>query len=76
MAKTTLFKNNQTQAVRIPAQMAFPPEVKSVEIVAEGKARLIVPSDAVWDSFFDGPEVSKDFMDTRDQPQDQERPGF
>ncbi len=76
MAKTTLFKNNRTQAVRIPAGLAFPPDVNSVEIVAEGKARLITPSDAVWDAFFDGPRVSPDFMETRDQPADQERAGF
>lgn len=76
MARTTLFKNNQSQAVRIPAQMAFPPEIKTVEIVVEGNARVIVPSDTVWDSFFDGPGVSEDFMTERDQPQDQERTGL
>ncbi|MGN6319286.1 MAG: AbrB/MazE/SpoVT family DNA-binding domain-containing protein, partial [Trinickia sp.] len=29
-----------------------------------------------WDSWFDGEEVSPDFMSMRDQPGDQEREGF
>ncbi len=73
MARSTLFKNNQTQAVRLPKAVALPDEVKQVEITKLGPARLISPIDAHWDSFFDGPGVSQDFMEERAQPEQQER---
>jgi|GEM_PF-145648 len=76
MEKTTVFKSNRTQAVRLPKAVAFPDNVKQVDIVAVGRARLIVPAGEVWDSWFDGPDVSPDFMDQREQPEDQEREGF
>jgi antitoxin VapB len=76
MEKTTLFKSNRTQAVRLPKAVAFPDDVKQVDIIAVGRTRLIVPAGEVWDSWFDGPDVSPDFMDQREQPEDQEREGF
>ncbi len=76
MEKTTLFKSNRTQAVRLPKAVAFPDDVKQVDIIAVGRARLIVPAGEAWDSWFDGPDVSPDFMDQREQPEDQEREGF
>ena len=68
MAKSTLFKNNQSQAVRLPKAVAFEEHVREVEIVKIGKGRLILPKDAVWDDFFDGPAVTADFLSERDQP--------
>ena len=34
MEKTTLFKSNRSQAVRLPKAVALPDDVKQVEIVA------------------------------------------
>jgi len=57
MSKTNLFQSNRTQAVRLPKDVAFPDGVKSVTVLREGNRRVIVPSDAVWDDFFDLPGV-------------------
>lgn len=73
LPRSTVFKNNKSQAVRLPKAVALPDTVRRVDIVKIGKARLIVPSDALWDSFFDGPAASEDFMDERRQPPEQER---
>jgi antitoxin VapB len=60
--KTTIFKSNQTQAVRLPKAVAFPDDVREVEIIAIGDSRLICPVGHRWDTFFDGkPKVSNDF---------------
>ncbi len=73
LSQSTVFKTNKSQAVRLPKAVALPDTVKRVDIVKIGKARLIVPTDALWDTFFDGPAVSDDFMDERKQPDAQER---
>lgn len=76
MESSSVFKSNTTQAVRLPKAVALPDEVKRVDIIALGRARLIVPAGEGWDSWFDGPRVTDDFMPLRDQPADQEREGF
>lgn len=76
MEKTNVFKSNRTQAVRLPKAVAFPDDVKKVEIVAVGRARVIAPAGEAWDAWFDGPGVSPDFMADRLQPGEQEREGF
>ncbi len=68
MTRSTVFKNNKSQAIRLPKDVALPDSVKRVEIVKLGKARLIAPADTAWDAFFDGPGVSDDFMAVREQP--------
>ena len=74
MAKTTtLFQSNRSQAVRLPKDVAFPEGVRSVTILRDGLRRIIVPSDAVWDDFFDAPGVD---LGERSQPPDQEREAF
>jgi len=75
-ANTTLFKSNQTQAVRLPKSVALPESVKRVEIVAIGNTRIITPAGDSWDYWFDSAGVSEDFMNDRDQPQDQQRDSF
>ena len=72
-AHTTLFKSNKSQAVRLPKAVAMPDTVKHVEIIAEGNARVIVPAGESWDLWFARPGVSPDFMETRDQPANQDR---
>ena len=73
MAKTTLFFSNRSQAVRLPKDVAFPDDVRSVVILREGRRRVIVPADAVWDDFFETPGVD---LGERDQPPAQEREAF
>ena len=66
MVATTLFTNNRTQAVRLPAELRLPSTVKRVDVRARGNERIIAPLNQAWDSFFiDGPEASDDFMSTR-----------
>ena len=57
MAKTTLFQSNRSQAVRLSKDVAFPDGVRAVTVLRDGQRRIIVPSNAVWDDFFDAPGV-------------------
>ena len=70
--ETTVFLSNRSQAVRLPKAVALPEDVKKVEIIAIGRTRIITPAGESWDSWFDGENVSADFMDIRDQPAMQE----
>ena len=55
--------------MRLPKAVAFPDHVREVEIIQLGQSRLIVPVGLRWDDFFrDGPSVSEDFMQDREQP--------
>ena len=76
MPQTTVFTNNRTQAVRLPKAVALPNSVKRVNVIAIGRSRLITPADSAWDSWFDEPPVSGDFMVDRQQPDDQPRDEF
>ena len=71
MATSTVFTNNRTQAVRLPAETRFPEHIKKVEVRIVGNDRVISPANAGWDSFFfGGPESTADFMhDRADQTQ-------
>ena len=73
MARSTVFRNNKSQAVRLPKPVALPESVKKVDIVKIGRARVITPAGENWDVWFDREDVSEDFMPERDQPDDQER---
>ena len=76
MQKTTVFKSNKSQAIRIPKALELPESVKQVEIIPLGRARLIVPVGERWDTFFDAEPASEDFMAERGQPKPQEREEF
>ena len=76
MEQTTVFKSNRSQAVRLPKAVALPDDIKQVDIVAVGRTRIITPAGEAWDSWFDGPSVSTDFMSNRNQPSVQEREEF
>lgn len=52
MSVSTVFINNRTQAVRIPADVRLPEHVKQVTVRAIGKERIITPLESSWDSFF------------------------
>jgi antitoxin VapB len=72
-ARTTLFLSNRSQAVRLPKAVAFDDTVKDVTILRDGKRRIIVPANALWDDFFDSPGVD---LGPRDQPEPQAREKF
>lgn len=73
MTRTTLFTTNRSQAVRLPKNVALPPEVREVTIVRDGARRIIVPADAAWDDFFATPGID---LGDRDQPPPQVRKEF
>ncbi len=73
MERASVFKNNQSQAIRLPKPVALPDTVKQVDIVTLGRSRLITPAGEVWDSWFDEEGTSDDFMNDREQPDNQER---
>lgn len=70
--KTTLFKSNTTQAVRLPKDVAFPDGVTEVEIRVVGEARLILPKGRGMAHWLEHGKRLADFPD-RDQPPMQER---
>jgi antitoxin VapB len=77
MSQGTIFTNNRTQNIRIPADMRFPAGVKTVVVRAVGHERIISPIDRTWDSFFLGGEaVSNDFMSERASQSQPEREPF
>ncbi|UEM40878.1 type II toxin-antitoxin system VapB family antitoxin [Pectobacterium aquaticum] len=76
MEKTTVFKSNRSQAVRLPKAVALPDDVKQVDIIAIGRTRIITPAGESWDSWFEGEGVTPDFMITREQQDDQIREDF
>lgn len=77
MAISTVFNNNRTQAVRLPAEMRFPDSVKKVEVRVAGQERIIAPAGSAWDSFFiGGLTVTEDFMVERASQAQAERENF
>lgn len=74
MARTKIFYNNRTQAVRLSKELSFDDSVTEVEVRAEGVSRVITPAGGDWlDWWENGPKASPDFMADRDQPAEQER---
>lgn len=77
MTTSTVFTNNRTQAVRLPADSRFPDSVKKVDVRIVGQERVIAPADAVWDSFFLADKMaSEDFMAERASQHQDEREAF
>ena len=65
-AHATVFMNNRSQAVRLPAEMRFDDDVKKLHVRALGPERILTPIDRVWDSFFlHEPPADDDFMAER-----------
>ena len=71
----SVFKNNRTQAVRLPSETRFPEEVKKVAVRVVGNARILEPLNNTWDSFFHqtGEGVTDDFMSERAPQHQQDR---
>lgn len=76
MERVKVFKNNKSQAVRLPKPVSLPDTVKEVDIIRLGRSRLITPAGEAWDSWFEGEGVTDDFMNERDQTGSQEREPF
>ena len=77
MTITTVFTNNRSQAVRLPADVRLPEGVKKVQVRARGVDRIISPVGHTWDEFFlNGPQVSEDFMSERAPQQQPDREAF
>ena len=75
MSEGTVFMNNRTQAVRLPAEMRFDENVKKVEVRKQGNERIISPAGQSWDSFFAKPKeqwLSEDFSVEQEPPQERE----
>jgi len=73
----SVFKNNRTQAVRLPVGSRFPDNVKKVFVRVVGQDRILSPLTNTWDSFFlseDG--VTDDFMTERASQDQSERESF
>ena len=74
LVQATVFMNNRSQAVRLPAEMRFDDDVKKVHVRARGAERILVPADRTWDSFFlDEPAADDDFMTERAEQRPVER---
>lgn len=76
MEQASIFQSNRSQAVRLPKAVALPDDVKRVDVIVLGRARIITPAGEAWDSWFDGEGVTTDFMSEREQPEHQEREAF
>ena len=73
MTRTTLFMSNRSQAVRLPKDVAFPEGVRSVTILRDGKRRVLVPTETLWDGFFEASGVD---LGEREQPVTEDRDAF
>ncbi len=74
MSISTVFTNNRTQAVRLPADTRFPESIKKVDVRVVGQERIIAPAESSWDSFFKGPlTATDDFMSERASQHQAER---
>ncbi|MBL1432254.1 MAG: AbrB/MazE/SpoVT family DNA-binding domain-containing protein [Gammaproteobacteria bacterium] len=77
MSTGSVFENNRTQAVRLPADSRFPDGVKRVNVRVVGADRVLSPIEKTWDSFFlSEQEVSADFMSERASQEQSEREDF
>lgn len=77
MQQGSVFENNRTQAVRLPADTRFPDDVKKVAVRVIGNERIISPIENTWDSFFlADSQFSDDFMTERAEQHQSERESF
>lgn len=75
MKKAKLFKNGQSQAVRLPKEFRFQGE--EVFIRRLGNAIVLLPEDHPWQPLLDSlGQFSDDFLDDRRQPAHQKREGM
>ena len=72
MKTAKLFKNGQSQAVRLPRDFRFDDDY--VFIKKEGKVVMLIPAKGLWQSLFNSlDKFSDDFLAERKQPLTQKR---
>ena len=72
MKTAKIFRNGQSQAVRLPKEFRF--NGSAVFIKKMGDATVLLPIDNKWHSLFHSlRKFSKDFMSSRKQPPQQSR---
>ncbi len=72
MQVATLFQDGQNQAVRLPEEFEF--NTSKVYIEKKGNTVVLRPCNDPWKPLFDSlDEFSDDFMETREQPDEQIR---
>ena len=72
MQKAKLFKNGQSQAVRLPKEFRF--EGDEVFVRKLGNTVVLVPMDDPWRTLIESlSEFSEDYLEERDQPEVQRR---
>lgn len=72
MNTAKLFKNGDSQAVRLPKEFRF--EGTEVLIKRVGSAVVLLPKSKSWDTLLSSLEkFSEDFLDKRDQGKQQKR---
>ena len=76
MKKAKLFKNGNSQAVRLPKEFRLPGN--EVKIYKEGDRLILEPIKMTWDVMFEAlDEFPEDFMEGgRNQPEAQKRESF
>jgi antitoxin VapB len=72
MKTAKLFKNGESQAVRLPKEFRFPG--KEVFIKRIGSAVVLLPKARSWETLIESlAKFPPDFMETRGQPADVDR---
>ncbi len=72
METAKLFRNGQSQAVRLPKEFRF--EGEKVFIKRVGNAVVLIPYQDSWETLFESlDQFSDDFMEDRAQPAQGER---
>ena len=72
MRTAKLFRNGQSQAVRLPKEFRF--EGEFVYVKKAGGAVVLLPARGMWNSFVESlDKFSADFMNDRNQPKEQKR---
>lgn len=72
MQKAKLFKNGQSQAVRLPKEFRF--EGDEVFVRKLGNTVVLIPMDDPWRTLIESlSEFSEDYLEERDQPEVQRR---
>lgn len=72
MKRAKLFKNGQSQAVRLPKEFRF--EGDEVFVRKLGNTVVLVPMDDPWRTLIESlSEFSSDYLEEREQPEAQRR---
>lgn len=77
MPTGSVFLNNRTQAVRLPAETRFPAHIRQVSVRVKGNERILSPLENTWDSFFlSKQKAPDDFLPERAEQIETERESF